>query len=560
MTALDGYYTDRLPAAASTAWLGDSDEAESARRVSAALDELLGPLAGERRPLSDWAEPILNLVVEIYGQRELDREQPGDRFILEASDAIAECLAEFRQIDPKLAPRTTGAEALRIVLSRIGPTLVPPPGQGGEVELLGWLELPLDDARALILTGLNEGIVPKAQNGDLFLPDRLRTALALDDNDRRYARDCYALQVLTASRSQLKLIAGRQTSDRDPLAPSRLLFACEPEELARRAKEFFSPGRPSRRLLLPQSPRAGRAATDLPIPQPRPLARAVTSLRVTEFRDYLACPYRYYLRHRLKLQSMSDAAEELDAGQFGALLHDVLKQFGESSLADCTSSIELKKGLGDLLDKQVAEKYGEHALAVVRIQVEQVRMRLAAFAEWQAPWRGAGWRIHATEREVKDQDCPLLVDGQPLYLRGRIDRIDISEVDGRTVVFDYKSGDSAQTPDASHRERGDWIDLQMPLYRHLATALKIPGPVELGYILLPKNTADTRAELAQWTAAELLTADEKAFEVIRKIRAEIFWPPAAEPTAFSADLAAICQDDVFAAASLRADETEDAET
>jgi hypothetical protein len=366
---------------------------------------------------------------------------------------------------------------------------------------------------------------------------------------------------LAASRGELKLIAGRRTSEREPLAPSRLLLACEAVELAERAKEFFSPGVASRRLLLPQSPRAGRAATDLPIPRPRALARPVTSLRVTEFRDYLACPYRYYLRHRLALESMTDAAEELDAGQFGALLHDVLKQFGESSLADCTSAIELGKGLGELLDKLVAEKYGEHALAVVRIQVEQVRLRLGAFAEWQAAWRSDGWRIHATEREVKDQDCPLLVDGQPLYLRGRIDRIDLRESDGQTIVFDYKSGDSAQTPDGSHREHGNWIDLQLPLYRHLARSLGISGPVQLGYILLPKKTSDTKAELALWTEAELLAADEKAFEVIRAIRAQKFWPPADEPIAFSADLAAICQDDVFAAASLSVDdEAEDAET
>ena len=35
----------------------------------------------------------------------------------------------------------------------------------------------------------------------------------------------------------------------------------------------------------------------------------------------------------------------------------------------------------------VADKFGEQALAVVRIQVEQIRSRLAAFAIWQADWR-----------------------------------------------------------------------------------------------------------------------------------------------------------------------------
>ena len=75
-----------------------------------------------------------------------------------------------------------------------------------------------------------------------------------------------------------------------------------------------------------------------------------------------------------------------------------------------------------------------------------------------------------TRREVRGTDCPLLVDGQPMYLRGRIDRIDVHESDGQTIVLDYKSGDSVQTPDDSHRHEGHWIDLQLPLYRR-------PGPV-----------------------------------------------------------------------------------
>ena len=41
---------------------------------------------------------------------------------------------------------------------------------------------------------------------------------------------------------------------------------------------------------------------------------------------------------------------------------------------------------------------------------------------------------------------------------------------------------------------------------------------------------------------ELAQADETAREVIRKIRQQIFWPPADPPPAFSDELAPICQD------------------
>ena len=39
-------------------------------------------------------------------------------------------------------------------------------------------------------------------------------------------------------------------------------------------------------------------------------------MRVTEFRDYLACPYRYYLRHRLKLAEAASGESLMDAAAY----------------------------------------------------------------------------------------------------------------------------------------------------------------------------------------------------------------------------------------------------
>ena len=103
---------------------------------------------------------------------------------------------------------------------------------GEAVELLGWLELPTDTAPAVIVTSLNEGFVPKSLNSDLFLPNSLRRRLQINDNQRRYARDAYALSVLLASRDEVQLIVGRRDADGNPLFPSRLLFAADEQTIA----------------------------------------------------------------------------------------------------------------------------------------------------------------------------------------------------------------------------------------------------------------------------------------------------------------------------------------
>ena len=73
----------------------------------------------------------------------------------------------------------------------------------------------------------------------------------------------------------------------------------------------------------------------------------------------------------------------------------------------------------------------------------------------------------------------------------------------------------------------------------------IDSPAELGYVVLPKNTANVGRSRADWTDAELEDADATACDVVRKVRDQQFWPPTDPPPAYSDELAAICMDGVF---------------
>src|SRR5690606_21138049 len=162
----------------------------------------------------------------------------------------------------------------------------------------------------------------------------------------------------------------------------------------------------------------------------------------------------------------------------------------------------IARRLDALLDEEAGRRFGRSALPAVTVQVEQLRARLHAFAQWQAEWAAAGWRIAAFEAHPPEPGVPFDVDGRPILLRGRIDRIDHNERTGEWAVFDYKTSDTGEKPEKTHRKgRGDakrWIDLQLPLYRHLLPALRdgdgaqiVPPDavdrVRLGYILLPRD-------------------------------------------------------------------------
>jgi len=276
------------------------------------------------------------------------------------------------------------------------------------------------------------------------------------------------------------------------------------------------------------------------------LGEPITRMSVTSFRDYIACPYRFYLRHVLRLRTADDHADELDGAAFGSLAHEVLRMFGASPERDSTDVEQIRHALHDALNRSVAASFGPDAMAVVHVQVEQLRLRLDTFAEMQAEWAEAGWRIEHTEvPSDQHQHAKLIVDGEPMQLTGRIDRIDVHTKTGERIVFDYKTSDTSRRPEDAHQRRGEWADLQLPLYRHLVRALGIEGPIRLGYITLSKDTSRVDFFQAEWSDADLEQADRRAYEIVRAVRNEEFWPPTDPPPDFSEEFAAICQDRVF---------------
>ena len=68
------------------------------------------------------------------------------------------------------------------------------------------------------------------------------------------------------------------------------------------------------------------------------------------------------------------------------------------------------------------------------------------------------------------------------------------------------------------------------------------APIELGYIVLPVDLKSVDLLLADWDESMLQSADDKACEIVRSIRAGRFWPPTSPPPEFFDDVAVICQD------------------
>ncbi|MCH7544999.1 MAG: PD-(D/E)XK nuclease family protein [Planctomycetes bacterium] len=558
LSLLDRYFTEHLHQELTGAWLGEDETRRDLKAIHDAASDVLSPLSGPPRHLGAWAEPILDVLREVYG--ELDaKSSASESKSAEACLALRDLLDSLYAAPVDLQPIVSASVAIEYLLLEAVNLMLAGELKAEQIEMLGWLELHLDLAPALIITGVNDGDIPHAVQGDAFLPDSLRSGLGLMSNARRYARDAYLLQAILSSRSRVTLIAGRRAERGEPLVPSRLLLACDPETVRTRIEVFCTEVETVAVSLPVGCPEPG-AMSGFVVPQLSQDLELPEKMSVTDFKQYLECPYRYALSRLLKLKTLTDTGQELDPMRFGSLAHDVLEKFGnDTAVRDSDDEREIESYLMTALETIAKDHYGTSPIAPVRVQLARMQQRLMGFARCQARLRSEGWTIHKCELKFTDAN-ELEIPGQsPIRIVGKIDRIDVHEQTGNWRIFDYKTGESGSSPHKVHLglervpENLDeivWKDLQLPLYRFLAQQHGITGDVELAYFILPKQADGVKISAATWTAPQIEHALETARQVVRDIRDRKFEPT--EDLKHSYDqFARICQSTTFSSMELQ---------
>lgn len=542
LAEIDRYYAEVLPRTVERWTNPEAGGASVYRQVVELIDKWLEPLTVIERTIDQWAAPLLDLLRQAYAERTCNVDEECDERLLRACQSVTEHIVGLSDIPAVLTMSLSAAEVIDWLMHSMSGQLVPRPTEAGSIEILGWLDLTLDDAPYLILTGVHDGVVPECVNADPFLPNQLRRQLGMIDNARRYARDMYAFQVLLESRQQVRVVVGRTNLAGDPLVPSRLLLACDLAELPARVLRLSSDEALD---VLPEVQKRWQAGGGeklaLTVPPPDG-TRKPPYLTVTAFRTYLACPYRFYLNHVLKLDNVDDVDSELSAGQFGDLIHETLKRMHEDPISKSTDAAAIEVYLRETVERVAEEKYGQHPAAAIRVQIAQAQDRLASFAVKQAEHLAAGWETRYCEVKAELRVGDRFADRKlPIGLLGRIDRIDYHPGTGQWAVWDYKTSDGGTRPVQNHvNSKRGWTDLQLPLYRHLVRALGIHAEPTVGYILLPKSAREVSFVPADFSPGQLGEADAEALRIMKAVAEGIYEPRTLTTIPFD-DYARICQ-------------------
>jgi ATP-dependent helicase/DNAse subunit B len=200
-------------------------------------------------------------------------------------------------------------------------------------------------------------------------------------------------------------------------------------------------------------------------------------LSASALKIYLDCRLKFYFRYIAGLKEREEVSEDLDAADFGNILHHVMeKLYGQvvGEVLDANKIYLLKTKIDGLIKEEFAELYGkkkevddyefEGRNIIIRDVVKRMIIQILNYDAKIAPFT-----VKKVEGEF-EYGVPL-ENGEKIRLQGSIDRLDEKEDSVR--VIDYKSGgDEVKFPDVASlfnrdHDKRNGAAMQTILYSYL---------------------------------------------------------------------------------------------
>ncbi|AQT67270.1 ATP-dependent helicase/deoxyribonuclease subunit B [Anaerohalosphaera lusitana] len=170
----------------------------------------------------------------------------------------------------------------------------------------------------------------------------------------------------------------------------------------------------------------------------------------SRLRTFASCPYKYFAQYTLGLAERAEAGfEPVDLGSF---YHEVLEGVSKELIGKGRSFCDAEDELAVMVEKQaeeIIEANGSLCNFAGRSAYNKFMIGSAVevlkdcVADLRRMDKAGAFRLTAVEKEFGKDDVPCevgLADGRRCRLRGKIDRVDVAEIEGRkyALLFDYK--------------------------------------------------------------------------------------------------------------------------
>ena len=429
-------------------WMFEANPNQDPKLLFAFLEEFVKPWR-QKLTKSQWLDVWKNTLAKLKTS-----QSPENQSSWQQTDALAETLAASRIDEEEIG----GDVFLKRLESQAKKSHVTIQTESDAIDVTGWLEVVLDDSSVIFLCDINEGILPKVKNSDIFLPDKLRAKLGMSCGEDIIRRDRYYLRLLLDKDAKTYLFACRQSLDGTYRTLSRLLCdeSEDPIDRAKYVEEFYAKAQSGSAnlyasLFLPRS--KGDAFPASFIQTVRDSLSSISASKLNSFRE---CPFKFALQ-QIGVQSPMRIFRELAPTVYGTLAHQIMQKFAEAKIRKELPSDEEKTNVffAETIQALCRKIFGPSLPPLANFQIMQLREKLALFSKEHLSWEQAGWEIVMAEEKFEKE-----IKG--VKLTGKLDRLDRNtKLQNAVCVIDYKTG--ASVKDEKEMQK----DLQLPAYLKL---------------------------------------------------------------------------------------------
>ena len=354
------------------------------------------------------------------------------------------------------------------------------------LQIMGMLESRVLDFETVILTSVNEGILPSGKSNNSFIPFDLKKYYKLPTYKEKDAVYTYHFYRLLQRAKNIYLLYNTEPDVLEGGEKSRLLtqLLTDENKLADITEIIAAPEiTPSIKVLQTIAKDEGLMEMIR--------AHAEKGFSPTSLSNYIRNPIDFYKRNLLGIDDIMEVEETVANNTFGTIVHDTLEDLYKPYLNTYleVSMLEaMKKNIRPLVIGHFAKSFadgdisrGKNLIAynvVVRYVENFIKLELAEVEKHQI-------RILGVEEKLRmDINIPGL--NFPVVLKGKLDRID--EKDGVIRIIDYKTGNVTN----SQVEIVDWEDVitdynyskafQLLCYAIMYNNSKPIGNIEAGII------------------------------------------------------------------------------
>lgn len=314
------------------------------------------------------------------------------------------------------------------------------------LQIMGILESRALDFETLILTSVNEGILPSGKSQNSFIPYDIKRKFGLPSYKEKDAIYAYHFYRLLNRAKNIKLIYNTQNDGLKGGEKSRFVY-----QLMDELKAYCPSSEITETIINETPPKLNSRPTAIEkneaIIEHAKQYLSHKGWSASSLNNYLNCPLNFYYERLLGIKPSEKGKKEVESNVFGNIVHGALNALYLPYLkVPLTEKIirEIQKELDNQIGVQFRKELShQYDTGIKKLGFEVAKKYIQRVLDYDLNIVNLGQELIIEEVEVKKEGQIHINDlGLKVKLTGSIDRID--SLNGTKRIVDYKTGNIEQ--------------------------------------------------------------------------------------------------------------------